>query len=79
MMEIKNKFTVIDDGTLDTTVSCTCGKCGRSYEARYNIELPDEDEAEVAGFPVDEDSLSDWRHDEALRLAEDDFECMCGA
>lgn len=53
---------LFDDGTLDTVVRVTCERCWHSWEARYNLDPP-EDEAE------------DWdRVEEALDMAQNDAE-----
>ena len=34
-------FALGDDGTMDTVIEITCGRCGHSWENRYNPERPE--------------------------------------
>ena len=59
-----------DDGTMDTVIECTCSKCGKVWESRFNFDGGEsEDDFDAAGRY---DDFVDW----CLEEVENDL-CDC--
>ena len=60
-------FELVDDGTIDTTIGCSCGLCGRRWEERFSQEFASEYR----------DDDGDLDLESLLELMELEVYCLC--
>lgn len=59
--------TLLDDGTMDTVIECTCSDCGHTWEERFSCESAADYRDSETGC-LDEDHVAEL-------LADENVEC----